>query len=423
MSTQSDPVDVPARDAGFAADVREQTVGQAVSAYLTRVKGGDLGPLPAILGLFVLFILFSVLRSSTFLTPLNIANLMVQALPIIILAMGLIFVLLLGEIDLAAGVTGGVCAAVMAKLLVGDYPVWIAVPVAVGVGLLIGFVIGGLVAVLGIPSFVVTLAFFLGLQGVTLWLIGEGGTVRVNDQWIYAIANKNVPVALGWALAWIAVVAFGALEILRHRRKAAKGLARPPLQLVLAKIGVVAVAVLGLTAVLSQDRAKAVGVFLGGIPWGVVLVGILLIVCTFVLGRTRFGRHMYAVGGNAEAARRAGINVVKIRVAAFVIGGGIAALSGIVAASRLQSATPDAGSRTELLLAVGAAVIGGTSLFGGKGRARDALLGGLVIAIIDNGLLLMGFKAYANYLITGLVLLLAASVDALARRRRTATGR
>jgi D-xylose transport system permease protein len=164
-------------------------------------------------------------------------------------------------------------------------------------------------------------------------------------------------------------------------------------------------------------------VFLGGIPWGVLLVAVLLIICTFLLGKTAYGRHIYAVGGNAEAARRAGINVTWVRISVFMIGSTIAAISGIVAASRLNSATPDAGTRTELLLAVGAAVIGGTSLFGGKGKARDAVLGGLVIAVIANGLGLLGAKAYAQFLITGGFLLLAASVDALARRRRSATGR
>jgi D-xylose transport system permease protein len=190
-----------------------------------------------------------------------------------------------------------------------------------------------------------------------------------------------------------------------------------------ARVVVVSLLLIGGTSLLSQDRARSPVVFLGGIPWGVLLVAVLLIICTFVLGRTAFGRHIYAVGGNAEAARRAGINVIWVRISVFMIGSTIAAISGIVAASRLNSATPDAGSRTELLLAVGAAVIGGTSLFGGKGKARDAVLGGLVIAIIANGLGLLGAKAYAQFLITGGFLLLAASVDALARRRRSATGR
>jgi D-xylose transport system permease protein len=159
------------------------------------------------------------------------------------------------------------------------------------------------------------------------------------------------------------------------------------------------------------------------VPWGVPLIGVLLIVSTFVLGRTAYGRHLYAIGGNAEAARRAGINVTRLRMSVFMICSGLAAISGIFAASRLNSVTPDAGAGNTLLFAVGAAVIGGTSLFGGRGKARDAVLGGLVVASIANGLGLLGAKAYVNFLITGAVLLLAASIDALARRRRAATGR
>lgn len=423
--TSNDPAAAQGADRGaFAGDTGAQTVSAAVREYLRRVRSGELGALPAVLGLVSLGALFAALRPETFLSPINFANLLVQALPIVILAMGLVFVLLLGEIDLSAGVTGGVCAGVMAKLLVGSgLPGTVSVLAALGTGTLIGFVIGWLVAVLGIPSFVVTLAFFLGLQGVTLGLIGEGGTVPIHNEAIIALANRNVPVTAGWVLCIAVVGAYAATGVLGWYRQYRRGLARRPLPLVVVRIAVLSLLLVAGTSLLSQDRARAVGVFLGGIPWGVLLVAVLLVGATFVLGRTAYGRHIYAVGGNAEAALRAGINVTRVRVSAFMIGSTFAAVSGIVAASRLNSATPDAGSRTELLLAVGAAVIGGTSLFGGKGRARDAVLGGLVIAVIANGLGLLGFQAYLQFLITGGVLLLAASVDALARRRRTATGR
>jgi ABC-type xylose transport system permease subunit len=190
----------------------------------------------------------------------------------------------------------------------------------------------------------------------------------------------------------------------------------------LLRIGVIAAVVVLVTAVLSVDRAPAPGFVLAGIPYAVPIVIVLLLVLTFLLGRTGFGRHVYAVGGNAEAARRAGISVTRVRVLVFVIGSTLAAVSGIVAASRLGSVAPGSGGGNTLLYAVGAAVIGGTSLFGGRGRARDAVLGGLVIAIIANGLGLLGTQAYLNFIITGGVLLLAASVDALARRRAAATG-
>jgi D-xylose transport system permease protein len=423
-SVADSPRAADSADSAFSTDTRVQTVSTALREYGARLRSGDLGSLPAIFGLAVLVILFYGLRPGTFLSTLNLANLLTQAMPVSILAMGLVFVLLLGEIDLSAGVASGASAAVMAKLLIDGGINWsIAVIAAMATGLLIGAVIGGLVAIVRIPSFVVTLAFFLGLQGIALKLIGEGGTVPVHDNVINALANQNMPVWLGWTLAVVCVVAYAAFELFRQQRQAAKSLSRHPMPLVLARIVVIAIIVLGATAVLSQNRARVPTIFLGGVPWGVPLVAVLFLVCTFVLGRTTYGRHVYAVGGNAEAARRAGISVVRIRMSVFMIGSMLAAISGIILASRLSSVTPDAGAGNTLLYAVGAAVIGGTSLFGGRGKARDAIIGGLVIATIDNGLGLLGAKSYLNYLITGGFLLLAASIDALARRRRSATGR
>ena len=408
---------------GFEADRSADSLGATVRAYVDRVRGGDLGALPAILGIVVLGLLFFALRPETFLTPRNMANLADQAAPIIILAMGLVFILLLGEIDLSAGVVSGVCAAVMAKLLAdAGAPWYVAVAAAIVTGVVIGLFTGSLVGMIGIPSFVVTLALFLGWQGFTLRLIGEGGTVPVRDPVISAISDRNLPVTLGWVLALLVIAVYAALQLNRFRVQRAKGLAHAPLAVVLVRIGVIAAVVVLVTAVLSVDRAPAVGVVLAGIPYAIPLVVVLLLFLTFVLGRTSFGRHVYAVGGNAEAARRAGINVTRIRVAVFVIGSTLAAISGIVAAARLGSVAPGSGGGNTLLYAVGAAVIGGTSLFGGRGRVRDAVLGGLVVAIIANGLGLLGTEAYLNFIITGGVLLLAASVDALARRRAAATG-
>ncbi|CCG04147.1 sugar ABC transporter permease [Blastococcus saxobsidens] len=404
--------------AGFEGDRQDNTVGGAVRGYVDKLRGGDLGALPAILGIITLGVLFTALRPDTFLTPLNLANLAVQATPIIVLAMGLVFVLLLGEIDLSAGVVSGVCSAVLAQILVQTGFGWpVAVLAAIVAGAVIGMFTGSLVGIIGIPSFVVTLALFLGFQGVTLRLIGQGGTVPVREPVIRALANENVPVTIGWVLAVLVALAYAGVELYRWRAKRSRDLAHQPLALVIARIVIMAVVILGATAILSVDRALAAAVDLVGIPYAIPLVAVLLLVFTFVLSRTSFGRHMYAVGGNAEAARRAGINVTRIRVAAFVISSSLAAISGILATSRLSSVTPDAGAGNTLLYAVGAAVIGGTSLFGGRGRARDAVLGGLVIAIIANGLGLLGVAAYLNFVITGGVLLLAASVDALARRR------
>jgi D-xylose transport system permease protein len=409
---------------GFEGDRQDNTVGGAVRGYLNKLRGGDLGALPAILGIVVLGILFTILRPGTFLTPLNLANLLVQSTPIMVLAMGLVFVLLLGEIDLSAGVVSGVCSAVLAQLLVQVGVSWpIALLAAIATGAVIGAFTGSLVGMVGIPSFVVTLALFLGFQGVTLRIIGQGGTVPVREPVVRALANENVPVTLGWILAAVVAVSYAAFELWRWRSLKSRALAHPPLVLVVVRVVLIAAVVFGVTAILSVDRALAAAIDLAGIPYAVPLVVLLLLLLTFVLSRTTFGRHMYAVGGNAEAARRAGINVTRIRVMAFVISSSLAAISGILATSRLSSVTPDAGAGNTLLYAVGAAVIGGTSLFGGRGKARDAVLGGLVIAIIANGLGLLGVAAYLNFVITGGVLLLAASVDALARRRSASTKR
>ncbi|WP_422631868.1 sugar ABC transporter permease [Pseudokineococcus basanitobsidens] len=400
------------------------TFRDGVTAYLQRLRGGDIGSLPALLGLAVLLVLFSALRPDTFPTALNVANLLVQASSIIVLAMGLTFVLLLGDIDLSAGVAGGASASVMAIVLgQAGLPWWVGVLAGLLAGLVIGTLIGLFVARVGIPSFVVTLAFFLALQGVTLQLIGQGGTIAVRDPVVVAIANGNVPVALGWVLAAVAALGYAALSLLRWAGQRRRGLTRDNLGLVLLRVVAVAAAVLVVTAVLSENRARVPSIQLAGMPWSVPLIVVLLVLLTAVLGRTSYGRHVYAVGGNAEAARRAGISVQAIRVSVFMIGSTLAALSGIIEASRLNSVAPGSGGGNTLLLGVGAAVIGGTSLFGGRGKVVNAVIGGLVIAVIANGLGLLGQRAFVNFLVTGAVLLLAAAVDAVSRRRRTAAGR
>jgi D-xylose transport system permease protein len=413
----------PAPHGGFEGDVVDDSVGGYLRGYVNRVRGGDLGAMPAVAGIVVLAILFTALRPDTFPTPLNITNLLVQAVPISLLAMGLVFVLLLGEIDLSAGVVSGVCAAVMAVLMArSGIDWWWAVLAAAVVGALIGLFTGVLVSVVRIPSFVVTLALFLGWQGVTLRIVGQGGTVPVRDPVIVGFTNDSLPAMWGWILAVIVIVLFAALQLNRWRVQRSRNLASQPLAVVVARIVVIGLVTLAVTWVLNVNRALNPNIKLLGVPYALPVVVALLLVLTFVLTRTRFGRHVYAVGGNAEAARRAGINVTRIRILVFALSSTLAAISGIAAASRLASVDPGSGGGNTLLYAVAAAVIGGTSLFGGRGRVRDALLGGLVIAIIANGLGLLGVEAYLNFIITGGVLLLAASVDALARRRAAATG-
>jgi D-xylose transport system permease protein len=425
MTTQSESSTVPNPvESGFDNDGRQAaTLGDSARDYLNRLRGGDMGSLPAILGLVVLFVVFSSLDDH-FLTTYNMANLAVQSASIIVLAMGIVFVLLLGEIDLSAGVTGGAAATVTALLMIKhDQSWWVATLAGLAVGVVIGVVIGLFVSRLGIPSFVVTLAFFLGLQAIPLKLIGAGGSLRYNDEILRGLSIKNVSVTTGWVVAAVIVVGFAALSLWRYRSRSARGLVHKPLPLVVIQIVVLAAIVLGVTYLLSQNRAPNKQFFnISGIPWVVPVVIALLLFWTFVLSRTRFGRHLYAVGGNAEAARRAGISVNRVKVAAFMICSGMAAIAGLLSASYTGKVSPGSGSGNDLLYAVGAAVIGGTSLFGGRGRAIDALIGGLVIATIPNGLGLLNQASYINYVVTGGVLLLAASVDAVSRRRRSAAG-
>jgi D-xylose transport system permease protein len=423
-ATQKDAVPEPgAAESDFAIDSHvDATFGEAVRTYLRRVRGGDMGSLPAVLGLIVLFAVFG-LANDRFMSALNLANLVTQAGSICVFAMGLVFVLLLGDIDLSAGVAGGVSACAMALTIVNaGWPWWAAMAAGVVCGALIGLVIGVLRAELGIPSFVVTLAFFLGLQGVTLKLIGEGGSVRVDDPAIRGITISNLSVTTGWIIALVLVVGFAALEAYRHHSKTSLGLAHSPLGVVVGRVIGVAVVTLGVTYVLSINRSVNPNVEIRGIPYVLPMILVLLIALTLVLNRTSYGRHIYAVGGNAEAARRAGINVDRIRVSVFIVCSSLAALSGIIAASYAGKVSASSGAGNTLLYAVGAAVIGGTSLFGGKGRALDAVIGGVVVATIANGLGLLNQSSYINFLVTGGVLLLAASVDAISRRRRSATG-
>jgi D-xylose transport system permease protein len=405
-------------------DARGELSG-AVSAYIDKLRGGDVGGLPAVLGFIVLMILFSVLKPDTFATARNVANLMNQSALYTFIAMGLIFVLLLGEIDLSAGFAAGTGAAVLAVLATEHGVPWpLAILGALVTGAVIGLGIGLLVARLGIPSFVVTLAWFLGLQGVMLLVIGEGGTIRINDSTLLALMNKNLSPLFGWVFFLVVVGGYAGVTLVAAARRRAAGLVSQPQAVALAKV--VALAVVMGVAVYLLNRERAVNPAiksLKGLPLIVPITAIFVVVLTFVLSRTAFGRHVYAVGGNAEAARRAGINVMGIRVTCFVICSTLAAFGGIVYASRDNSVSPSTGGAQTLLYCVAAAVIGGTSLFGGKGRIIDAVIGGLVVAVIGNGLPLITSQAGVQFIVTGLVLLLAASVDAISRRRAAATGR
>ncbi|MFN8167282.1 MAG: ABC transporter permease [Candidatus Nanopelagicales bacterium] len=407
------------------APAEDGSLGAAFRDYLARLRGGELGALPAVLGLVVLVIIFTALKGAVFFSTFNFANLITQSATIIVLAMGLIFVLLLGEIDLSAGFAAGTAAAVLAvTLTLRGWPLPLALIACLLTGVLIGLFIGVIVARLGIPSFVVTLAMFLALQGLMLIIIGEGGTIGVNNPQILAIMNSNMTPIAGWIL-FLIVSGLYALSTYRStvsRRKA--GLHAQSLQVWAVK-AISLTVLLGIsTYLLNQERSRNPRLTsIQGIPYVVIVILVLLVGLTFLLMRTGFGRHVYAVGGNAEAARRAGISVSGIKIACFVICSTLAAVAGILFASKDNSVSPSTGGSTTLLFAVGAAVIGGTSLFGGRGKIRDAILGGLVVAVIGNGLPLITDKSGIQFIVTGLVLLIAASVDALSRKRAQASGR
>ena len=398
------------------------TLKGAASDYWSRVKAGDIGALPAILGLVVLCGIFGAM-SDVFLTPGNFANLLTQAAAVIVIAMGLVFVLLLGEIDLSAGFAAGVSGAVLVILITNHDVAWyIAFPISIMVGGLLGFILGTLVARVGIPSFVVTLAAFLAFQGLLLLLAGEGGTIRIEDKTILAVQNSNLSPILSWVFFIVVAVAYVGTGLNRINTRRRAGLKSELVKLWVIKTTSLLLITGGAVFALTVERSNNPDlVSLKGIPYVVPLILFLLAVGTFVLSRTAFGRHIYAVGGNAEAARRAGINVKRVRIAAFVICSALAAVAGMIFASRQNSISPTTGGSSTLLYAVGAAVIGGTSLFGGKGKMRDAILGGLVVAVIDNGMGLLGYAAGIKFIVTGVVLLVSAGVDAVSRRGSSIT--
>lgn len=396
---------------------QDLNIKQSANDWWSKVKAGQVGALPALLGLFVLCIVFGT-QSSVFLTPGNLANLLTQAAAVIVIAMGLVFVLLLGEIDLSAGYAAGVCGALLVIMITEmDYPWYLAFPISVLAGIFLGGVIGYLVAQLKIPSFVVTLATFLAFQGLLLLLVGEGGTIRIEDPVILAVENKNLSVSYSWIFFLLTAGAYLLSGLLKFRKRKKAGLVDNLFKLWVIKTFVlIAIGTLATWALTVERSNNPDLVSLRGIPYVVPVILVLLVGATFVLSRTSFGLHIYAVGGNAEAARRAGINVKMVRITAFMICTGFAAVAGMIFVSRANSISPTTGGSSTLLYAVGAAVIGGTSLFGGKGKVSDAILGGIVVAVIDNGMALLGYPAGIKFMVTGAVLLISATIDAVSRR-------
>ncbi|WP_395691548.1 sugar ABC transporter permease [Nocardioides sp.] len=417
MSTTTAPAPAPEHE-------DRATLGSITRDYLTKVRGGDVGSLPAILGLVALVVAFSILKPETFTKAFNFGNLIQQSSGVTIIAMGLVFVLLLGEIDLSAGYTAGAAAAVASVLLTNHgWPTAAAVVAGLLTGTVIGMFIGSLVSRLGIPSFVVTLALFLALQGVVLSLIGEKGSVDSGD-WIAKLNADNLPVWLGWVLAVVLVASYAGSTFVSNRRRRANGLTSQPTLLWAIKSGGLAILTFLVVYYLSIERSPNPTIkSISGIPIALVMIIGLALVLSALLSRTRWGGHVYAVGGNAEAARRAGINVKLVQLSCFMMCSTVAAVGGLMLASFSGGVNNVTGGNQTLLFAVGAAVIGGTSLFGGKGRILDAIIGGTVVATIQNGMGLLNQPASRQYIVTGLVLLVAASVDAISRRRAASTGR
>lgn len=416
--------ELAAEMAGTAApEVLAGSLGEYTRMQLRRIRSGESGALPVTVGLIAIVIYFQA-RNSLFLSPGNLVNLLIQGTPFIVLGMAEVFVLLLGEIDLSVGYSGAVAAVIMAWA-VFTVPWWVAILLGLATGAVLGVVFGILITRLRLPSFVVTLAGLLGLQGLMIVLVarsghGPGGSIPISNKYIDDLTTGNLSPAAGWIVMVVIVAAAAAILLLRDRQRRAAGLVTPPLSVTLLKIVVMAVAGVVVVLVGNADRGTAL-VSLRGVPWVVLIVLGVLVIWTVLLGRTRFGRYIYAIGGNAEAARRAGVSLNLIRTMAFVLCGVTAAIAGILLASRLGSISTDTDGGQLVLFAVAAAVIGGTHLFGGHGKMIHALLGGLVVAAIYNGLGLLGLSAAATYIVTSLVLLAAVTVDALSRRGASAT--
>jgi D-xylose transport system permease protein len=394
----------------------KDTLGAYASRWWVGVKAGDLGSLPIIIGLIVIAIVFQT-ANSNFLTAGNFVNLIVQSAAYALVAMGIVFILLLGEIDLSVGYVSGVAGVIAAIMLSPDKsvpPTAVAVIVALLAGAAIGVFHGLLITKIGIPSFVVTLAGLLGWNGVVLLLIGERGTVVLQNNFLIGLANNFMSDTLAWILVVAITALYAGLQFQRVRSRTKVNLPTDPFPLIAIRVGFLFIVLALVTWVCAKDR---------GIPWVGVIVAALFVFWTFVLRRTKFGRHIYAVGGNAEAARRAGINVDRIKIACFALCSLMAAVGGLVLASRLRSVDTNSGGGSILLYSIAAAVIGGTSLFGGRGHMLSAILGALVIGSIDNGLGLLGLSAGTKFVVTAGVLLLAVTVDSLATRGRASSGR
>ena len=421
MATNPTPQGESPRTSGFAAPT------EGVAAYARHrwetVKAGELGSLPILFGLLLIVLVFGTLEDQ-FLTARNFTNLLLQMAPIAALAMGIVFILLIADgevvsIDLSVAFVAAVGGVVMTLLQrPGDpgWPWWACILGALVVTTAIGLLHALIITKLGIPSFITTLAGFLVWSGVVLLLTTQfstAGTIRIQDQRLIDISNNFLSENVGWAIAFIVIASYTLLQLNTIRTRRARGLDTKPLAVVVAQIVGLAAIVLIATGIANSDR---------GVPQITITLGVFLLFWTFVTTRTAFGRHIYAVGGSPEATRRAGISVDNVRIAVFAINGFMAGVGGVILASRLRSVATNTGGGNLLLNVIAAAVIGGTSLFGGSGRVVSALYGALVITAIQNGMDLLGLASGTKFIVTGIVLLMAVLVDSVSKRRRAARG-
>ncbi len=402
-----------------APDLIADSFGEYARIWFRRIRSGESGVLPVVIGLIGIVIYFQV-RNARFLSAGNLVNLMTQAAFLVTFGMAEVFVLLLGEIDLSVGYNAALGAVITLWLLAHPFPLWLAVLAGLAFSSAYAGVQGLIVTRLGLPSFVVTLAGYLCGFGLLLFLINtaapnSGGTISLTNNILADIEYGSLSPVASWVVMLAAVAATAVFMIVRDARRRANRLAAPPLSVTLLKIAMMALVGVAVVLVSNINRSLSATV-IAGVPWAVVLILALLVAFTVLLNRTRLGRYVYAIGGNAEAARRAGINVGRIKVLAFTLCGLTAGISGLIYASNLQSMSNNFQGGQYVLYAVAAAVIGGTSLFGGRGRMVGAVLGGLVVGVIFNGLFLLGLGPAAQNIWSAVVLLAAVLVDALARR-------
>jgi D-xylose transport system permease protein len=399
---------------GAAAATADAEVAPPRADLLRRFIQGDLAELRVVIALAVIWAIFY-FQEERFLSSVNLTNLVLQATAVGLVAVGVVLVLLLGEIDLSVGAVSGLCAAIMAVLVEQKgWSPYLGIAAGVLAGTAIGLFQGSIFTRFAIPSFVVTLAGLLAWPGAQLEVLGETGTVNLTDPKIVGLTSTFYSDTFGWILAFLAIGAFAGLTLMSRQRRLREGLSAPPLSTLVLRIVLVAVVVLAAVWVLNDDR---------GVPLAVLILLGFVLLFFYITTRTTFGRHIFAVGGNAEAARRAGIHVNRVRVIVFMIASTMAAVGGIMAASRLLAVNQSSGSGEFLLLAIAAPVIAGTSLFGGRGSVWHALLGALVIQSILNGMDLLGWETAVKFMVTGAVLLAAVMVDAIARRQRREAGR